>query len=55
MVILNKDTEEPLITDVGDLSYISFIVTSEQLFTNELVISVKKSDKSLSEGEYHGE
>lgn len=42
IVILNKDIEEPLITDIGDMSDISFIVTSEQLFSNELILSVRK-------------
>jgi hypothetical protein len=42
IVILNKDIDEPLITDIGDITDISFIVTSEQLFSNELILSVKK-------------
>ncbi|GGG02146.1 hypothetical protein [Paenibacillus abyssi] len=42
IVILNKDIEEPLVTEIGDLSDISFITTSEKLFMNELILSVNK-------------
>lgn len=42
LVILNKDIEEPFMVDIGDLVDNSFIITSNQLISNELLLSVKK-------------
>lgn len=42
IVILNKDIEEPLVIEIGDLSDIRFITTSKQLFLNEFILTVKK-------------
>lgn len=41
IVVLNKDSDEPIQLNIGDLSNCSFITTTEALFSNQFIINVE--------------
>lgn len=41
VIVLNRDSEEPIEFDIGDLTSQSFITTTEELFNNQFYLEVK--------------